>query len=117
MDANRSPGRNDQADDGLVRQIKGGSSNAIEMEDCRDAADRRPCAGAGLFAAATPAEARDYPYCLTSPGYGYPGECSYASYGQCRAAASGRLADCIVNPRAAFREPRHRDYRTYGQSW
>lgn len=74
-------------------------------------------AGAGLFAAATPAEARDYPYCLTSPGYGYPGECRYASYGQCRAAASGRLADCIVNPRAAFREPRHRDYRTYGQSW
>ncbi|AVT78563.1 DUF3551 domain-containing protein [Rhodopseudomonas palustris] len=74
-------------------------------------------AGAGLFSAATPAEARDYPYCLTSPGYGYPGDCNYASYGQCRAAASGRLADCIVNPRAAFREPRHRDYRTYGQRW
>jgi hypothetical protein len=73
-------------------------------------------AGAGLMSV-TPAEARDYPYCLVSPGYGYPGECSYASYGQCRASASGRLADCIVNPRAAFREPRHRDYRTYGQRW
>lgn len=68
----------------------------------------------GLFAA-SPAQARDYPYCLTSPGYGYPGECSYASYSQCRASTSGRLADCIVNPRVAFREPRHRDYRTYGQ--
>jgi hypothetical protein len=69
--------------------------------------------GASLFAG-TPAEARDYPYCLTSPGYGYPGDCSYASYGQCRAAASGRRADCNVNPRVAFREPRRRDYRTYG---
>ncbi|RED36194.1 uncharacterized protein DUF3551 [Rhodopseudomonas thermotolerans] len=70
----------------------------------------------GLFAG-SPAEARTYAYCLTSPGYGYPGDCSYASYRQCRTAASGRLADCIVNPRAAFREPRHRDYRTYGQGW
>jgi hypothetical protein len=66
------------------------------------------------MSAATPAEARDYPYCLTSPGYGYPGECSYGSYAQCRAAASGRLADCVVNPRVAFREPRRQDYRTYG---
>ena len=71
-----------------------------------------------LFAAA-PAQARDYAYCLTSPGYGYPGDCSYANYGQCRAATSGRLADCVVNPRVAFREPRHRDYRTYdrGGDW
>ena len=73
-------------------------------------------AGAGLFAGGA-AEARTYSYCLTSPGYGYPGDCSYASYRQCRVAASGRQADCIINPRAAFREPRHRDYRTYGQGW
>ncbi|ABE41499.1 DUF3551 domain-containing protein [Rhodopseudomonas pseudopalustris] len=72
---------------------------------------------AGFLAAGTPAEARDYPYCLTSPGYGYPGDCSYASYNQCRAAASGRLADCNVNPRVSFREPRRRDYRTYGDRW
>ncbi|ABD09040.1 hypothetical protein RPB_4353 [Rhodopseudomonas palustris HaA2] len=70
----------------------------------------------GLLGAA-PAQARDYPYCLTSPGYGYPGDCSYASYRQCRTAASGRLADCIVNPRVAFREPRRQDYRTYGDRW
>ena len=67
----------------------------------------------GLFSAA-PAEARDYPYCLTSPGYGYPGDCSYATYNQCRVAASGRQADCSVNPRVSFREPRRQDYRTYG---
>lgn len=65
----------------------------------------------------TPAQARDYAYCLTSPGYGYPGDCNYASYRQCREAASGRLADCVVNPRVAFREQRHRDYRTYGDRW
>ncbi|MCD0420408.1 DUF3551 domain-containing protein [Rubrivivax sp. JA1024] len=73
-------------------------------------------AAAGLLAAGS-AEARVSSYCLTSPGYGYPGDCSYATYRQCRVAASGRQADCIVNPRAAFREPRHRDYRTYGQGW
>jgi hypothetical protein len=65
----------------------------------------------------TSAQARDYAYCLSSPGYGYPGDCSFASYGQCRAAASGRRADCVVNPRVAFREPRRRDYRTYGERW
>ncbi|PYF03527.1 uncharacterized protein DUF3551 [Rhodopseudomonas faecalis] len=60
------------------------------------------------------AQARDYPYCLTSPGYGYPGECSYSTYAQCRASASGRLADCIINPRTAF-GPRnsYRDDRRY----
>jgi hypothetical protein len=59
------------------------------------------------------AEARDYPYCLTSPGYGYPGECSYSSYRQCMASASGRWADCVVNPRAAFSEPR----RSHRRRW
>ena len=72
-------------------------------------------AGASLVGG-TPAQARDYAYCLTSPGYGYPGDCSYSSYRQCRAAASGRLADCNLNPRVGFREPRDRDYRTYGDT-
>lgn len=72
-----------------------------------------------VFAAMSvaPAQARDYAYCLTSPGYGYPGQCDYANYAQCRAAASGRLADCVVNPRVGFREPRRPDYRTYGDRW
>lgn len=63
--------------------------------------------------AAATAQARDYPYCLTSRGYGYPGECSYTSYRQCMASASGRLADCVVNPRVAFGEQR----RSYRRRW
>ena len=74
----------------------------------------------GLFALAiavgssVQAQARDYPYCLTSPGYGYPGECSYSTYEQCRASASGRRADCIINPRTAFGpRPGYRDQPRY----
>lgn len=59
------------------------------------------------------AQARDYRYCLVSPGYGYPGECSYSTYRQCAASASGRLADCIINPRAAFGEERRRVRRRW----
>jgi hypothetical protein len=69
--------------------------------------------GAAMSVSAATAEARDYRYCLTSPGYGYPGECSYSSYRQCMASASGRLADCIINPRAAYGDQRrsHRRHR------
>lgn len=66
--------------------------------------------------AAAPAQAQgrgSYAYCLTSPGYGYPGECSYATYAQCRASASGRRADCVLNPVVGFSQPRREDYRTY----
>ncbi|HEY0329198.1 MAG TPA: DUF3551 domain-containing protein [Rhodopseudomonas sp.] len=52
------------------------------------------------------AHARDYRYCLVSPGFGYPGECSYSTYRQCAASASGRYADCIVNPAAGYGAPR-----------
>jgi hypothetical protein len=59
----------------------------------------------------TPAEARDYPYCIKGREYGSPlGDCSFTSYQQCQATASGRLAYCDVNP--FFTElrpaPRHR---------
>jgi hypothetical protein len=68
---------------------------------------------AAASVATATAQARDYPYCLTSRGYGYPGECSYTSYRQCMASASGRLADCIVNPRVAFGEQR----RSHRRRW
>lgn len=58
------------------------------------------------------ADARDYRYCLVSPGYGYPGECSYSTYQQCAASASGRFADCVVNPRA-YGEPRRTHRRRH----
>lgn len=64
----------------------------------------------GLFMAAgnINTQARDYRYCLVSPGYDFPGDCSYSTYRQCKASASGRLADCYVNPRT-----RRQDRRTY----
>ncbi len=63
-------------------------------------------AGAATLAASGPAAARDYPYCLRGGGYGYTGDCSYTSYAQCLASASGRRAYCDVNPYFAFGEQR-----------
>ena len=66
-------------------------------------------------ASPTPAAAYDYPYCAQGRGVGVPGDCSYQSYGQCMAAASGRGLYCSVNPRAALnQQPRRgRVYRDY----
>ncbi len=69
-------------------------------------------AGAATISGSGPAAAYDYPWCVQGRGVGIPGDCSYRTYAQCMASASGRLAYCNVNPRAAFgREPRGRPYR------
>jgi hypothetical protein len=68
-------------------------------------------AAAACTVFAAPASARDYPYCLQGRQTGYPGECSYQTYAQCMASASGRLASCGVNPRFAFGEQRGRGAR------
>ena len=74
-------------------------------------------AGAATLATSAPAAARDYPWCVQGRGVGYPGDCSYSTYAQCMASASGRFASCGVNPRAAYGERRGRyhhhryDYR------
>ena len=48
---------------------------------------------------ATPAAARDYPYCIKGCDYGSSlGDCSFATYQQCQASAAGRLAYCAANP-------------------
>jgi hypothetical protein len=61
----------------------------------------------------TPASAMDYPFCLQGRQTGYPGECQYQTYQQCRASASGRDASCGINPRVAFNQrPRGRN-----QAW
>ncbi len=72
-------------------------------------------AGAATLAGSAPAAARDYPYCITGGGFGYPGDCSYSSYAQCRASASGRRVDCNVNPIFAFGQQhrRGRPHRYY----
>lgn len=69
-------------------------------------------AGAATVAGSGPAAAYDYPWCVVGAGLGYPGDCSYTSYPQCLASASGRLAWCYVNPTFAFaREPHPPHYR------
>jgi len=71
-------------------------------------------AGAATIAGSGPAAAFDYPYCVQGRGVGVPGDCSYTSYGQCMASASGRGLYCNVNPRVAFGQtPRGRPDRYY----
>ncbi|HEY0330231.1 MAG TPA: DUF3551 domain-containing protein [Rhodopseudomonas sp.] len=59
-------------------------------------------ASAVAATAASPAKAQDYQYCLQGEDFGYPGDCQYFSYAQCKAAASGTNSDCGINPRVAF---------------
>ena len=71
-------------------------------------------AGAATIAGPTPAAAYDYPWCIQGGGWGIPGDCSYRSYAECMATASGRRVYCNINPRAAFGRQRHgRRYRDY----
>jgi hypothetical protein len=72
-------------------------------------------AAATTTAGSTPAAAYDYPYCVQGRGVGVPGDCSYQTYSQCMASASGRGLYCNVNPRAALnQQPRRgRAYRDY----
>jgi len=53
------------------------------------------------MATSGPAAAHDYPWCAQGKGVGVPGDCSYQTYGQCMASASGRNLYCNVNPRVA----------------
>jgi len=71
-------------------------------------------AGAATVATSAPAAAYDYPWCVQGRGVGIPGDCSYQSYAQCMASASGRAVYCNINPRAALnRQPRDRRYPGY----
>ena len=65
-------------------------------------------AGAASFAGSAPAAAYDYPYCVQGRGIGIPGDCSYQTYAQCMASASGRGLYCNVNPRAALNKQQRR---------
>jgi hypothetical protein len=54
----------------------------------------------------------DYPVCLQVYGKDGYTDCAYASLAQCSASASGRAAQCVINPyfanARAPREPQHR---------
>lgn|SRR6185437_8619598 len=64
-------------------------------------------AAAGVTSVATsaPAAAQADSWCVQGRDEGIPGDCSYSSYAQCMASASGRNAYCNVNPRVAFGRP------------
>jgi hypothetical protein len=56
------------------------------------------CCAASLIGA-VPAAARDYPFCIKGCDFGGSrGDCSFSSYQQCLATASGRDAWCAENP-------------------
>jgi Protein of unknown function (DUF3551) len=66
----------------------------------------------GTLSAAAPASAQtydpSYPVCLHVYGRTSYYECRYTSLAQCDASASGRAAQCLVNPYfvSAYEEPR-----------
>ena len=73
----------------------------------------------GAASAAAPAQAQtydpSYPVCLHVYGRSSYYECSYTSLPQCNASASGRSAQCVINPYFAHasQEPSARRYRHY----
>jgi hypothetical protein len=64
---------------------------------------------AGALAASSSAHAQtyspDYPVCLHVYGPATHIECAFTSLPQCDASASGRAAQCEVNPYLAYAEP------------
>ncbi len=55
--------------------------------------------GATAMMEITPAQARDFPFCIKGPDYpGGLGQCAFDTYEQCQATASGRYAYCDTNP-------------------
>ena len=62
-------------------------------------------AGVASLATSAPAAAQADAWCVQGRDEGIPGDCSYSSYAQCMASASGRNAYCNVNPRVAFDRP------------
>jgi hypothetical protein len=66
-----------------------------------------------LLALTSAAQARDYPVCLRiyQNYHDWYDECSYDSMAQCRMSASGRAAECMVNPWYKGPEPRQQPRR------
>jgi hypothetical protein len=73
----------------------------------------------GAASAAAPVQAQtydpNYPVCLQVYGRINYYECSYTSLPQCNMSASGRAAQCILNPYFAHasQEPSARRYKRY----
>jgi hypothetical protein len=72
----------------------------------------------GTASVAAPARAQtydpSYPVCMHVYGRNVYYECRYTSLAQCNASASGRAAQCVVNPYfASAEEPVGRVYRRH----
>ena len=67
-------------------------------------------AGAVSTISSAPAAAQYYPWCVQGGNWDIPGDCSFQTYAQCQAAASGRNVYCNINPRFAFGAPQRRGY-------
>jgi len=52
-----------------------------------------------------------YPFCIQGDEYPGLSNCTYTSYQQCQASASGRLLTCVANPYYNAGEPDPRGYR------
>jgi len=61
---------------------------------------------AGWAWSTLPAQARDYRYCLYEHN-DYGSDCSFDTYAQCMASASGRIAYCNINPMYVEPAKRH----------
>ena len=72
----------------------------------------------GAISAAAPAQAQNYdpgyPVCLHVNGPITYDECRYSSIPQCNASASGRAAQCVVNPYYASNSYQGRPVRKRG---
>ena len=53
---------------------------------------------AALFAAPAEAVGTRYPFCIQGDEYPGLSNCTFTSYEQCQATASGRFLTCIANP-------------------
>jgi uncharacterized protein DUF3551 len=75
----------------------------------------------GTLSAAVPASAQtydpSYPVCLHVYGRNIYYECRYTSLAQCDASASGRAAQCLVNPYFANADEEPRRYRRHRRTY
>jgi hypothetical protein len=77
----------------------------------------------GAASAAAPARAQtydpSYPVCLHVYGKASYYECRYTSLAQCAGTASGRSAQCVINPyfASAYQEPSGRPYRRHRHAY
>jgi Protein of unknown function (DUF3551) len=56
-----------------------------------------------------PASAEGDRFCLRGFNAGYPGDCSFGSFAECKASASGTVQECAPNPRYAYSQPQRGD--------